>query len=72
MQNYTLLDMWTRENSPSGSDVNKAMRSGKLQNFQFLFVCDRSSADPDIVSLETVVKRPDLKLCNYHMFRTIN
>ena len=57
---------------PSGSDVDKKLRFGKLQNFQFLFPCNGNSEDVDIVSLRTVAEYGDLKLCNYHMFRTIN
>lgn len=31
-QNYTLLDQWTKE-MPSGSDVDKMLGPGRLQNF---------------------------------------
>lgn len=35
-------------------------------------MCDSEFSDIGVVGLDTVVKHPNIKLCNYHMFRTIN
>ena len=32
-QNYTRLDAWHANNMPSGGEVDRRMRSGRLQNF---------------------------------------